>query len=97
MANATEMIFIHLFNCHQIQMHCSWAQLHRAFTFLELHLLGSKSKFCSARRDVTKHHKNVIVTFYSVLLLWECSKAVLLSFLSRFHVYDADLCATKVW
>lgn len=46
---------------------------------------------------MTKYHKNGVVTLYSVLLLWECGKAVPLSFLPRFHVHDAYLHAVKVW
>lgn len=46
---------------------------------------------------MTKYYKNAVVTFCSVLLLWECGKAVPLSFLPRFHVRDAYLLAIKVW
>lgn len=55
--------------------------------------------FTSARGDMIKYPKNAIVdvTFYRVLLLWKCCKNVLLSFLHRFHVHDAYLCAIKVW
>lgn len=69
-----------------------------AFTFLEQHLLGSKSKFCRYKEGCDQMPQKCSCYSLQRFATLKVSKAkVPLSFLPRLHVHDAYICAIKVW